>query len=212
MKRKRIDRILGRLYDLAFNHTHDLDLGVSRSESEIALSQEWDGRLTWNEKDVSHPFMAMILTSVTMVVWADVSNSDRVTSDVGVLSTYLVIYLYNHNKKNLMPILYMYAMTMWWKTNIFCNITVPLWRESINVWWIPLESWHFVSESTSEQWISRKKDQLVLFEREATQSLGGFPHKRSAMLHFVVFFVVSIKYIAVFRPLRVFTGLASYFV
>ena len=38
---------------LLFDHNHDLDLGVeiSRSEeSEIALSQEWDGRLTWNEK------------------------------------------------------------------------------------------------------------------------------------------------------------------
>ena len=34
---------------LPFDHTCDLDLGVSRSESEIALSQEWDGQLTWNE-------------------------------------------------------------------------------------------------------------------------------------------------------------------
>ena len=63
---------------LPFNHTHDLDTGVeiSRSKSEIALSQEWDGRLTWNEKDVSHPFMTMIWTSVTMVGWADVPDSD----------------------------------------------------------------------------------------------------------------------------------------
>ena len=54
---------------LPFDHTHDLDPGVeiSRSESEIALSQEWDGRFTWNEKDLSHPFMTMILTSVTGV-------------------------------------------------------------------------------------------------------------------------------------------------
>ena len=61
-----------------YDHTHDLDLGVeiSRSESEIALSQEWDGRLTWNKKDVSHPFMTMILTSVTMVGWEDVPDSD----------------------------------------------------------------------------------------------------------------------------------------
>ena len=53
---------------LPFDHTHDLDLGIeiSRSESEIALSQAWDGRLTWNEKDVNHPFMTMILTSVTI--------------------------------------------------------------------------------------------------------------------------------------------------
>ena len=62
---------------LHFDHTHDLDLGVSRSESEIALSQEWDGRLTWNKNDVSHPFMTMILTSVTMMGWADVLDSDR---------------------------------------------------------------------------------------------------------------------------------------
>ena len=63
---------------LPFDHTHDLDPGVeiSRSKSEIALSQEWDGGLTWNEKYVSHPFMTMILTSVTMVGWADVPDSD----------------------------------------------------------------------------------------------------------------------------------------
>ena len=62
---------------LPFDHTHDLDLGVSRSESDIALSQEWGGQLTWNEKDLSHPFMTMILTSVTMVGWADIPDSDR---------------------------------------------------------------------------------------------------------------------------------------
>ena len=60
-----------------FDHTHDLDLGVSRSESEIALSQEWGSLLTMNEKDASHPFMTMILTCVTMVGWADVPDSDR---------------------------------------------------------------------------------------------------------------------------------------
>ena len=82
---------------LPFDHTHDhdLDLGVeiSRSESEIALFQEWDGWLTWNEKDVSHPFMTMILTSVTMVGLVDVPDSDWVTSDVGVPWTYLVFFL-----------------------------------------------------------------------------------------------------------------------
>ena len=62
---------------LPFDHTHDLNLGVSRSESEKALSQEWGGHLTMNEKDVSHPFMTMILTCVTMVGWADVPDSDR---------------------------------------------------------------------------------------------------------------------------------------
>ena len=62
---------------LPFDHTHGLDLGVSRSESEIALSQEWGSRLIMNEKDMSHPFMTMILTCVTMVRWADVPDSDR---------------------------------------------------------------------------------------------------------------------------------------
>ena len=60
---------------LPFDHTHDLDLGVSRSKSEIALCQEWGGRLTM--KDVSHPFMTMILTCVTMLGWADVPDNDR---------------------------------------------------------------------------------------------------------------------------------------
>ena len=75
---------------LPFDHTRDLDLAVSRSESEIALSQEWDSWLTWNDKDVSHSFMTMILTSatVTMVGWADVTRV--VTSDVSMPSTYLV--------------------------------------------------------------------------------------------------------------------------
>ena len=62
---------------LPFDHTHDLDIGGSRSESEIALSEEWGGRLTMNEKDASHPFMTMILTCVTMLGWADVPDNDR---------------------------------------------------------------------------------------------------------------------------------------
>ena len=32
---------------------HDLDLGFSRSNFEKVVPQEWDGRLTWNERDVS---------------------------------------------------------------------------------------------------------------------------------------------------------------
>ena len=45
---------------LSFDHTNDLDLGIS-----------------WNEKDVSDSFMTMILTSVTMVGWADVPDNDQ---------------------------------------------------------------------------------------------------------------------------------------
>ena len=33
--------------------THDLDLEISTSNFEIAVSQAWEGRLTWNERDVS---------------------------------------------------------------------------------------------------------------------------------------------------------------
>ena len=76
MKRKRINRILSRLYDPALwpcpwpwpwsfkvRVWNSLKLGM--------------GRLIWNEKDASHPFMTIILTSVTMVGWADVPDSDR---------------------------------------------------------------------------------------------------------------------------------------
>ena len=62
---------------LPFVHIHDLDFGVSRSESEIALSHEWNVRLTWNKKDVSHPFMTMILISVIMVGGRIVPDSDQ---------------------------------------------------------------------------------------------------------------------------------------
>ena len=36
-----------------FDLTHDLDLEFSTSNFEIALSQEWEGRSTWNERDMS---------------------------------------------------------------------------------------------------------------------------------------------------------------
>ena len=61
---------------MPFDHTRYLVVRVSRSESEIALSKEWGGRLTINEKDVSHPSMTMILTCVTMARWAVVPDSD----------------------------------------------------------------------------------------------------------------------------------------
>ena len=38
---------------LNFHITHDLDLGFSRSNFENAVSQEWEGRLTWSERNVS---------------------------------------------------------------------------------------------------------------------------------------------------------------
>ena len=49
---------------LTFDLTRDLNLVVSRSKFEIALFEEWDGLLTWNERDVSWSFMAMTVTYV----------------------------------------------------------------------------------------------------------------------------------------------------
>ena len=33
--------------------SYDLDLGFSRSDFENAVSQEWEGQLTWKQRDVS---------------------------------------------------------------------------------------------------------------------------------------------------------------
>ena len=38
---------------LNVHFTDDLDLVLSRSNFENAVSQEWEGRLTWNERDLS---------------------------------------------------------------------------------------------------------------------------------------------------------------
>ena len=38
---------------LDFHLNIDLDLGFSRSNFEKVVSQEWDGPLKWNERDVS---------------------------------------------------------------------------------------------------------------------------------------------------------------
>ena len=38
---------------LNFDLSHDLDLEFSRSDFEKAEFQEWEGRLTWNERNVS---------------------------------------------------------------------------------------------------------------------------------------------------------------
>ena len=39
--------------NLNFHLNHGIDLGFSRSNFETVVSQEWDGRLTWDERDVS---------------------------------------------------------------------------------------------------------------------------------------------------------------
>ena len=72
--------LIGYLADyitLPYDHAHDIDLVISRSEFERAFPQEWDGRLTLNKKYMSHPFRTMVLTSVIVVGWADVPDTDR---------------------------------------------------------------------------------------------------------------------------------------
>ena len=66
VKRKRSEtvRYWADYMTLPFEHTHDLDLEVSRSKFEIALSHELEGRLIWKQRDVSHPFMSVTLTCV----------------------------------------------------------------------------------------------------------------------------------------------------
>ena len=50
MERKRCESIGCYTHFVTFNIplTHDLDLGFSRSNFEKVISQEWDGRFTWN--------------------------------------------------------------------------------------------------------------------------------------------------------------------
>ena len=55
MERKGCESIECYTHFVTFNFdlNHDLDFGFSRSHFEKVVSQEWDGRLTWNERDVS---------------------------------------------------------------------------------------------------------------------------------------------------------------
>ena len=100
MKRKRINKILGQPYVLVLwphpwpwpsSFKVSEKKKVSRSVFQIALSQEWDSRLTWSERDVSHPFMTMLLSLVWpwwggWMYWIVTG----VTSDISMPSTYLV--------------------------------------------------------------------------------------------------------------------------
>ena len=55
MERKGFESIGCYTHFVTFNFdlNHDLDLEFSRSNFEKVVSQEWDGRLTWDERDVS---------------------------------------------------------------------------------------------------------------------------------------------------------------
>ena len=57
-----------------FHLTHDLDFGFSRSNFEKVVSQEWVGRLTWNERDLSRQnvgpmlWLSMFTSSMTLTL------------------------------------------------------------------------------------------------------------------------------------------------
>ena len=59
---------------LNVHFTHDLDLGFSRSNFENAVSQEWEGSLTWNERDLSRQnvgpmlWLSMFTSSMTLTL------------------------------------------------------------------------------------------------------------------------------------------------
>ena len=55
MERKGCESIECSTHFVIFNFdlNHDLDFGFSKSNFEKVVSQQWDGRLTWNEKNVS---------------------------------------------------------------------------------------------------------------------------------------------------------------
>ena len=74
-----------------FDHTHDLGLNFSRSKFEIALSQESEGWLTWNKRDVSRSFMTMMVTFLCPW-WSGWMHQivTGVTLDTSVPSTLLV--------------------------------------------------------------------------------------------------------------------------
>ena len=71
-----------------FDHTFDLDLGYWRSNFETAISHKWEGRLTWDNRDMSRSFMTMKLWPVWDGWMYKIVT--MVTSDVEVLSTHLV--------------------------------------------------------------------------------------------------------------------------
>ena len=58
-----------------FPLTHDLGLGFSRSDFEKVLSYEWDGRLTWNGRDVSRlnvgPMLWLSMFTFSMTLTLD---------------------------------------------------------------------------------------------------------------------------------------------
>ena len=47
---------------VTFYHTHGLDNGFWRPDFEIVVSQEWEGRLTWNKGGVGGSFLTMTVT------------------------------------------------------------------------------------------------------------------------------------------------------
>ena len=74
LKRKESESIVSWAHNvtLNFDRTHGLGHGFARSNFEIAVSQEWEGRLTLNKSGVSRSLM-----TVTKVRCKDLSENER---------------------------------------------------------------------------------------------------------------------------------------
>ena len=70
-----VDRMLHHFVTFNVHFTHDLDLGFSRSNFENAVSKEWEGRLTWNERDLSWqnvgPMLCLSMFTSSMTLTLD---------------------------------------------------------------------------------------------------------------------------------------------
>ena len=74
---KRKGYILGIICDLDFDLTHDLDLGCFKVKFRNSFILGMGRLIDMERKGYESSFMTMILTSATMVGWADVPDIDR---------------------------------------------------------------------------------------------------------------------------------------
>ena len=90
--KRKVSRLVGYWADyITFTFTTPMTLTLEFQGQSLKKPHLINGMANCHgTKRMTHPFMTMILISVTKVGWVDVPDSDRVTSDVGMPSTYLV--------------------------------------------------------------------------------------------------------------------------
>ena len=163
---------------LPFDHTHDLEVEISRSEYEIALCQEWDGRLTWNEKDMSHPLMTTILTSVTwwggrMYRWVT-----GVTSDVGVPSTYLDILDFRVSYKSIFCSYSVHIVCLY-MLYIGFFICADLWNKWRRIW--REASWSYLVRLGDTDFVA---DNHLVITIDCSKGPGGRLNKKDGLTRY----------------------------